>query len=93
MFVWMIFFHVSLSPDDGWLISSQTRIVWKVDDQFLHACWWLWRLILDAHPLPHFGQTKVWDADGRDAARFLPPAFFLCGFMPLCLELTTGIYH
>ena len=24
---------------------------------------------------------------------FLPPAFFLCGFMPLCLELTTGFSH
>ena len=24
---------------------------------------------------------------------FLPAAFFLCGFMPLCLELTTGFSH
>ena len=24
--------------------------------------------ILDAHSLPHFRQTKVWDEDGRDAA-------------------------
>ena len=23
---------------------------------------------------------------------FLPPAFFLCGIMPLCLELTTGFF-
>ena len=22
-----------------------------------------------------------------------PPEFFLCGFMPLCLKLTTGFYH
>ena len=49
--------------------SSQTRIVGNVDGQFLHARWWLKRPILDAHPLPHFGQTKVWDEDGRDAAR------------------------
>ena len=49
--------------------SSQTRIVGKVDGQFLHSRWWLQRLILDAHPLPHFGQTKVLDYDGRDAAR------------------------
>ena len=48
--------------------SSQTRIVWKVDGQFLHARWWLQRPILDAHPLLHFGQMKVWDADGRAAA-------------------------
>ena len=49
--------------------SPQTRIVEKVDGQFLHARWWPLRSILDAHPLPHLGQTKVWDEDGRDAAR------------------------
>ena len=48
--------------------SSQTRIVGKVDGQFLHARWWLYRSILNAHPLPHFGQTKVLGKDGRDAA-------------------------
>ena len=48
---------------------SQTRIVGKVIGQFLHALWWLQRGILDAYPLPHFGQTKVWDENGRDAAR------------------------
>ena len=48
--------------------SSQTRLVGKVDGQFLHARWWLGRPILDVHPLPHFGQMKVWDEDGRDAA-------------------------
>ena len=49
--------------------SSQRRIVEKVDGPLLHARWWPWRPMLDAHPLPHFGQTKVWDEDGRDAAR------------------------
>ena len=49
--------------------SSLTRIVGKVDGQFLHARWWLHGPILDAHSLPHFGQTKVWDEDDRDAAR------------------------
>ena len=37
--------------------SSQTRILGKVDGQFLHT-------------LMHFGQTMVWDEDDRDAARF-----------------------
>ena len=49
--------------------SSQTRIAGKIDGQFLHARLWLSRLILDVHTLLHFGQTKVWDEDGRDAAR------------------------
>ena len=49
--------------------TSPARIVGKVDGQFMHARQWLWRPILDAHPLPHFGQIKVWDEDGRDAAR------------------------
>ena len=49
--------------------SSLTRIVGTVDGQFLHARWWLHGPILDAHSLPHFGQTKVWDEDDRDAAR------------------------
>ena len=48
--------------------SLQTRIVGKVDGQFLHACWWLWSLIPDAHTLLHFGQTKVWPEDNWDAA-------------------------
>ena len=46
-------------------LSSQARIVGKVDGQLLHA-WWLWGPILDAHPSPHFGQTKVGDEDGWD---------------------------
>ena len=48
---------------------SQTKIFGKVDGQLLHAHWWLLRPILDAHTLLHFGQTKVWDEDDRDAAR------------------------
>ena len=31
--------------------SLQTRILWKVDGQFLHAHWWLQSLILDAQTL------------------------------------------
>ena len=49
--------------------SSQTRIVGKVDDQLLHARWWLQTRILDAHTLLHFGQAKVWVEDNWDAAR------------------------
>ena len=45
-------------------VFSQTRIFGKADGQVLHARWWL-----DAQPLPHFGQTKVWDEDDKDAAR------------------------
>ena len=63
---------------------SQTRIVGKVDGQFLHARWWLLGPILDAHPLPQFGQTKVWDEDGRDAARSFCPLSF--SFTALCLS-------
>ena len=68
--------------------SSQTRIVGKVDSQFLHVRWWLWRPILDAHPEPHFGQTKVWDEDGRDAAR----SFYLLrfSFAALCLSASNS---
>ena len=39
--------------------ASQTRIIRKVDGQFLHAHWWLKSPILIAHTLLHFGQTKV----------------------------------
>ena len=52
---------------------------------------------LGAQARLHFGQAKVWAEDDWDAARVfcpLPPArVFLCGFMPLCLELTTGFSH
>ena len=80
---------------DGWMDmmmmmthSSQTRIVGKIDGQFLHARWWLQRPILDAHPLPHFGQTKVWDEDGRDAAR----SFCLLrhSFAAFCLSVSNS---
>ena len=71
--------------------SSQTRIFKKVDGQFVHGRWWLQSLILDVHTLLHFGQAKVWAEDDWDAAlSVLPLASFLYGFMPLCLELTTG---
>ena len=49
--------------------SSRTRIFREGCGHFLHACWWLERLILDVHTLLLFGQTKVWDEDDRDAAR------------------------
>ena len=63
---------------------------------FFHARWWLQRPILDARPLPHFGQTKVWDEDGRDAARSFCLLHF--SFVASCLsdselELTTGFSH
>ena len=48
---------------------SQMRILGKVDGPFLHTCWWLQRLILDALTLLHFGQMKVWVVDDWDAAR------------------------
>ena len=65
-----------------------------MDDPFFKARWWLKRPILDAHTLSHFGQTKVWVEKDRDACSlFLPSAFFFCGFLPLCLELTTGFSH
>ena len=87
--------------------SSKTRIFVKVGGQFLHAGWWLQTPILDAHILLHIGHTEMWVEDEWDAVFclfvclfcfcccccFLPPAFFLCGFMPLCLELTTGLSH
>ena len=53
--------------------SSQTRNLGKVDGQFLHARWWLLSATLDAQILLHFGQTKVWAEDGRDAARCVFP--------------------
>ena len=71
--------------------SSQARISGKADGQVLLARWWLWSPSLDAQTLLHFKHTKVWVEDNRDAAvSFLPTAYFLCAFMPLCLELTTG---
>ena len=68
--------------------SSQTRIVRKVDGQFLHARWWLCRPILDAHPLPHFGQTKVWNESGKDAAR----SFCILSFSFAAFCLTASNY-
>ena len=72
--------------------SSQTRTVGKTD-QFLHARWWLYKPILDAHPLTHFGQTKVWDEDGRDAAYSFSLLHFSFATLCLCLELTTCFPH
>ena len=44
-----------------------------------------------AHPATFWtGEGLGW---GFAARSFLPPASFLCGFMPLCLELTTGFSH
>ena len=68
--------------------SSQMRILGKVDGQFLHAPWWLRRPILDAHTLLHFGQTKVWDEDGRDTARSFCPLRF--SFAALCLSASNS---
>ena len=74
--------------------SSQTRIVWKVDGQFLHARWWLQRPILDAHTQQNIGQTKVWVEDDRDAARyFCLLRFSFAASCLSCLELTTGFSH
>ena len=52
--------------------------------KFLHACWWLQRPILDAHPLLYFRQTKVWDEDGRNAASSFCLLFF--SFAASCLS-------
>ena len=95
---------VSYVSSDGWLAelqcftsfvmmmahSSQTRIVRKVDGQFWHARWWLLRLILNVHPLllPHFGQTEVWDEDGRDAAGSFCLLRF--SFAALCLSASNS---
>ena len=46
------------------------RIAGQFDGQYLHADLWLWRLILYAHSVPHFGQSKVWDEDGWDIHSF-----------------------
>ena len=64
--------------------SSQTRNVGKVDGQCFRARWWLWRPILDAYPLPHFEQSKVWNEDGRDASRSFCLLRF--SFAALCLS-------
>ena len=43
--------------------------------------------------------TTLWTDKGLEwglkgcCSLFLPPAFFLCSFMPLCLKLTTGFSH
>ena len=66
--------------------SSQTRIVGRVDGQFLHARRWL-----DVHAQQLFGQTKVWTEDDRDAARSFCLLRF--SFAASCLELTTGFSH
>ena len=65
-------------------LPSQTRIVGKVSGQFLHTPWRLQRLILDVHPLQHFGQMKIWDEDGRDAVRSFCLLRF--SFAALCLS-------
>ena len=69
--------------------SSQRRIVEKVDGPLLHARWWPWRPMLDAHPLPHFGQTKVWDEDGRNAASSVN-LLFSFPFAALCLSASNS---
>ena len=61
--------------------SSQTRMFTQGEGQ-LHARWWLYSPILDVHTPLHFGQEC--------SSLFLPTVSFLCGFTPLCLELTTG---
>ena len=40
------------------------------------------------HPLLHFGQTKVWDEDGRDAARSFCLLHF--SFAALCLSASNS---
>ena len=68
--------------------SSQTRILGKLDGQFLHARWWLQCPILDAQTLLHFGQAKVWDEDDWDAARSI---CLLCfSFAALCLSASNS---
>ena len=68
--------------------SSQTTILGKVDGQFSYARWWLWSPILDAQTLLHFGQTKVWDEDDRDAARSFCLLRF--SFAALCLSASNS---
>ena len=46
------------------------------------------RLIIDVHPLPHFEQMKVWDEDGRDAARSFCLLRF--PFAALCLSASNS---
>ena len=48
---------------------SQTRILGKVDGQFLHARWRPQSPILDAHTLLHFVYEEVLAEDDWDAAR------------------------
>ena len=49
--------------------SSQTRVLGKVEGQFLHARLWLQGPILDAQTPLHFGRTKVWVEEDWEAAR------------------------
>ena len=50
--------------------------------------------MLDAQTLLHFGQTKVWVEDDRDAARyFCLLRFSFAASCLSCLELTTGFSH
>ena len=78
--------------DDGWFLA----------DEDFEECWWsilacsLVAVQFDswcAHP------TALWSDEGLSwgwlgcCSLFLPPAFFLCGFMPLYLEHTTGFPH
>ena len=65
---------------------ARRRGVGKAEGHLLYVRWWLQSPVLDAETLLHFGQTKAWAEDGCSLC--LPPASFLCGFMPLCLELT-----
>ena len=52
-----------------WPIPCRQGSFGKVDGQLLHARWWLLSAILGVHTLLHFGQTKIWAEDDRDAAR------------------------
>ena len=48
--------------------SSQMGMFGKAGGQFLHACWWLYNLILDAHTLLRFGQANVLAQDDLHVA-------------------------
>ena len=69
--------------------SSQTRIfLGKVNDQFLHAHWWLWSQILDAKTLLHLGRAKVWAEGDLGAARsFCPPRLSFAAVMMMMMMM------
>ena len=75
--------------------SSQARVFWKADGQSVHACWLV--AVESDSRCPH--PSAVWTDEGLGwrwlgcCSHFLPPVFFLCGFVPLCLELTTDFSH